>query len=162
MATTSYSSSGGGTNFLCLTPDPQWSHYDESIKSEATITGVEYEFFAFHADGASKFFGYNVFNDDAVCAVCHSPRSATLMMPGRTECYNGWIKEYSGYLVSEYDTATHASDFICLDDKPETVVGGKADQNGGVLYFVEAYCGENLECPPYIEGRELTCVVCTK
>ncbi|XP_045182164.2 uncharacterized protein LOC123540904 isoform X1 [Mercenaria mercenaria] len=162
MASTAYASSGGGSNFLCLSPDPQWSYYDESITSLATIKGVEYEFYAHHADGAAKFFGHDVYNDDAVCAVCHSRRSSSLMIPGRNECYSGWTKEYSGYLVSEYDTATHESDFICLDDRPESVVGGKNDDDESLLYFVEASCGKSLECPPYINGRELTCVVCTK
>ncbi|XP_060606104.1 uncharacterized protein LOC132758447 [Ruditapes philippinarum] len=161
MASSAYTISGGGAEFLCLTPDPQWSHYDESI-GYTKLSGVEYEFYEHTADGAAKFFGHNVYNEDAVCAVCHSHRSSSLMMPGRTDCYTGWTKEYSGYLVSEYDGATHESNYICLDGNPESVVGGKTNDDEGLLYFVEASCGKSLECPPYINGRELTCVVCTK
>ncbi|XP_060578150.1 uncharacterized protein LOC132735234 [Ruditapes philippinarum] len=162
MASSSHGTTGGGSNYLCISPDPQWSYYDESIESLAKLKGVEYQFYAHYADGAAKFFGHNVLDDDATCAVCHCRRGSSLMIPGRTDCYNGWTKEYSGYLVSEYDNYAHESEFICLDDRPESVVGGHDNDDESVLYFVEASCGKSLECPPYINGREITCVVCTK
>ena len=50
--------------------------------------------------------------------------------------------------------------FVCLDDDPETIQGGAADKNGALFYLTEARCG-SLPCPNYIDGRELTCVVCS-
>ncbi len=38
-----------------------------------------------------------------VCAVCHmTTRSAVLMIPSKTSCPPNWIREYYGYLMSEY------------------------------------------------------------
>ena len=53
------------------------------------------------------------------------------------------------------------SDFVCVSVGMEHIPGGAANQNGGLLYVVEASCG-SLKCPPYVEGYELACVVCTK
>lgn len=163
MGTSSdYQQVGTGSNYLCLTGDPQWDHYEESIESLGKIAGVEYQFWNHRGNGASNFFGYNVYNDDAPCVACHTHRGSNIMIPGRTECYNGWTKEYSGYLASGFVGQSHDSEFICLDRRPEVVVGGKTDDDEAMLYFVEAVCGKSLECPPYINGRELTCVVCSK
>ena len=51
--------------------------------------------------------------------------------------------------------------FTCVDSHMDTLHGGKADRNGKLFHFVEARCG-SLKCPPYVEGRELVCVVCSK
>ncbi|XP_045170318.2 uncharacterized protein LOC123532796 [Mercenaria mercenaria] len=158
----SYTQVGTGSNYLCLTSEPQWDHYEESIESLGKIAGVEYQFWNHRGNGASNFFGYDVYNDDAPCAVCHTRRSSSIMIPGRMDCYSGWTKEYSGYLVSGFVGQSHDSEFICLDRRPETIVGGKTNDDEAMLYFVDAVCGKSLECPPYINGRELTCVVCSK
>ena len=51
--------------------------------------------------------------------------------------------------------------YTCVDSHPDTLLGGKTDKHGHLFYMVEARCG-SLKCPPYVEGRELTCVVCSK
>lgn len=157
-----YSKTGSGSNYLCLSDEPQWDHYEENVESLGKIAGVEYQFWNHRANGASNFFGYDVYNDDAPCAVCHSQRSSNLMIPGRMECYPGWTKEYNGYLVSGWVGQAHDTEFICLDRRPEALNGGKTDDDEAMLYFVEGVCGKSLECPPYVNGRELTCVVCSK
>ena len=53
------------------------------------------------------------------------------------------------------------SEFICVANNPEVLDGGNTNQNGGLLYVVEAVCG-SLKCPPYINGYEIVCVMCTK
>lgn len=53
------------------------------------------------------------------------------------------------------------STYTCVDSYPDTVHGGHADKNGYLFYTVESRCG-TLKCPPYVEGRELVCVVCSK
>jgi len=67
----------------------------------------------------------------------------------------------SGYLVTGSDPHASASELICLDELPETIPGGDQNHDGKVFYLAEAVCG-SLRCPPYVEGRELTCVVCSK
>ena len=83
------------------------------------------------------------------------------MIPGRNACYKGWTLEYSGFLVSgDYGHAS-ATEYICLDRNPDFNSGGFTSNDGALLYFVEVVCG-SLECPPYVNGRELTCAVCSK
>ena len=54
-----------------------------------------------------------------------------------------------------------ASDYYCADKDPEALPHGDAHRAGKLLYFVEARCG-SLKCPPYKDGWELACVVCSK
>ncbi|KAH3864788.1 hypothetical protein DPMN_027814 [Dreissena polymorpha] len=84
------------------------------------------------------------------------------MIPGRNKCLDGWTLEYEGYLVAGDILHSAASEFICLDAKPESLPNDSGDNNGKLFYFAEARCGGSLKCPPYVDGRELTCVVCTK
>lgn len=161
MAGAKYSETGGATNYLCLAGQPTWDYYEEGTSSNSRIYGVEYQFNTHNAAGRTKFFGTDLLEDDAPCAVCHTLRGANIMIPGRTDCYDGWTKEYSGYLVSEHYNYVHGTEYVCLDRRPEVVVGGKDNDNEGQLWLVEGRCGGSLECPPYINGRELTCVVCS-
>ena len=52
-------------------------------------------------------------------------------------------------------------DAICVDAEAEiTENSNDANQDGALMYFVQAKCG-SLKCPPYEEKRLLTCVVCS-
>lgn len=51
--------------------------------------------------------------------------------------------------------------YTCDDEYPDTLHGGRANQDGRLFYSVEARCGF-LKCPPYVERRELVCAVCFK
>ena len=67
----------------------------------------------------------------------------------------------SGYLVAGGEHHNSASEFICLDSRAEAESGGHLNREGKTFYIAEGRCG-SLKCPPYINGRELTCVVCSK
>ena len=158
-----YSDTGAAANHICLSPDPIWDHYTDAVDALARVYGVEYEFYGSVADKPrhTAFFGKRLDNQDAPCSVCQSPRTNVLMIPGRNACYKGWTLEYSGYLVAGHYNHPAATEYICLDKDPEFNDGGFTDDNGALLYLVEAVCG-SLECPPYKNGRELTCAVCSK
>ena len=159
-----YKDPGAAANHICLSPDPIWDHYTDAVDSLARVYGVEYEFFTGHGSDIprhSAFFGKNLIDQDVPCSVCESPRTKVLMIPGRNSCYTGWTLEYKGYLVAGDFGHASATEYICLDKDPEFNVGGHNNDNGALLYFVEAVCG-SLECPPYTNGRELTCAVCSK
>ena len=81
------------------------------------------------------------------------------MIPAKVSCPTGWTKEYDGFLMSQHYTQK-GSTYICVDKEYETVSGGHENKNGGLLYVVEVVCG-SLSCPPYENGFELACVVCT-
>ncbi|XP_013421648.1 uncharacterized protein LOC106181730 [Lingula anatina] len=100
-------------------------------------------------------------DETPVCAVCRSiNRSSQVMIPARRECPESWTQEYNGYLMSSHH-GHKRSQFVCIDGAPEVNEGGTGNQNGALLYVVEAKCG-SLPCPSYVDGRELTCVVCSK
>lgn len=69
--------------------------------------------------------------------------------------------EYHGNLMAGYFGHSAGSMYTCVDEHPDTLHGGHANKNGRLLYSVEAQCG-SLRCPPYKEGRELVCAVCSK
>ena len=154
---------GAAANHICLNPDPIWDHYTEAVDSLARVYGVEYEFFSGNADRPRRtaFVGKSLTNQDAPCNVCQSSRTKILMIPGRNNCYAEWTLEYKGYLVAGHYNHAAAMECMCLDKNPEFNVRGHTDDNAAMLYLVEAVCG-SLECPPYINGRELTCAVCSK
>ena len=51
------------------------------------------------------------------------------------------------------------SEYICVDSTADIIPGGK-NFNKHLLFPVEGRCGP-LQCPPYVDGRELTCAVCS-
>ena len=85
--------SGAAANWLCLTREPEWGHYD-SRGAGAQVYGGEYEFGDHHYDGGSGFFGQNLNDQDAPCVVCRPPRPSVVMIPGRKTCFMGWTLEY--------------------------------------------------------------------
>jgi hypothetical protein len=109
----------------------------------------------------SVLFGHVVDLHNVPCAVCRSVRATAMMLPGRDECYPGWTLEYPGYLMAGNNGHVAATEYACVDGDPETEAGDFRNDAGALFYPVEGICG-SLPCPPYINGRELTCSVCTK
>ncbi|XP_062596392.1 short-chain collagen C4-like [Saccostrea cucullata] len=150
---TFYNSKGGAANPLCLTYDVLWGYRTKSPHS-ARLHGAEYE---------TNFWGPNFDDTDVPCAVCQLKISThVLMIPGRNKCLKGWTEEYHGYLSSE----THSGDrsrgfYTCVDESPEQIKGGSGNANGFLFYDVVAKCG-SLKCPPYINNKPITCVVCSQ
>ncbi|XP_036366826.1 uncharacterized protein LOC115221573 [Octopus sinensis] len=130
-----------------------WSH----------MYGSEYET---RNSYAKKYFSFanaeSLFDHNVPCAVCLTRQPAVVMMlPARTKCYDGWTIEYSGYLMTEYHNHKGRHEYVCVDYAPEADPAGYRNENGALLYFVKGICG-SLPCPPYVYGRILTCVVCSK
>ena len=88
------------------------------------------------------------------------------MIPAKTTCPPSWTREYYGYLMSSYYGHKRTM-FECVDSDAESVPGSAASTDGHLFYFVEARC-TGIACPPsqssrdYVDGRELSCTVCTK
>ena len=79
----------------------------------------------------------------------------------RKTCYKGWKLEYNGYLMAGYHGHKAGTMYSCVDSHPDALHGGHTNKDGKLFYLVEARCG-SLKCPPYVEGRELVCAVCSK
>ena len=52
--------------------------------------------------------------------------------------------------------------YLCVDANPEAIEGMHGNANGKSLVLVQEACTSTGHCPPYVNGAELTCVVCTK
>ena len=153
-----YTHHGGGVNYLCLPHNPKYDKYTNGHQASGYVYGTEYQVSEYNGDP----FKRNLHDHDAPCVVCFvKSRGSMLMMPARNDCPSGWTEEYHGYLMTAYHGHKHSSDFVCVDGDPEYVSGSHADKNGALLYAVEGVCG-SLPCLPYVNGRELTCAVCTK
>ena len=115
--------------------------------------GVEYEH--------SSNIWIDIHDEDVPCAVCSvNGRGRQLMIPAKLSCPDDWTMEYSGMLATQSHNQ-HGATYICVDSEMEGVNGGHENHNGGLLYVVEAACG-SLKCPPYDEGYEIACSVCTR
>lgn len=152
-----YDEAGSGSDSLCLPSDPTWSNYTDGNASccRGHIFASE-----IHVDEPSGIFPYKVHQQDMPCAVCKTLKSTTLMIPARANCYPGWKLEYTGYIMANYHGHAGPHNHICVDSEPEFVPNGGEYKLHHILYLMEAQCG-SLPCPPYVQGRELACVVCS-
>ena len=142
---------GGGSNYLCLPNDPIFRENRAPGFGRADVHGAEYE--NPPVDGVAD-------DDDVPCAVCQAIRRSVLMIPARNQCYPGWTIEYTGYLAAEYNENLR-TEFVCIDDTAEPVENTGANVDGVRFFPAIAKCG-TLPCSPYIQDRELLCVVCTR
>ena len=151
-----YSQTGGGTNYLCMPEDPEYSSnltYRAGVQNYSPIHGAEYE---------SPIQGRHNYN--APCALCYvSARSAHIMIPAMASCPSSWTREYFGYLMSVHRSYKRSS-FVCVDESMESIPDTQANSEGTLFYHTEAYCGTGLPCSgtAYNNHQELNCVVCTK
>lgn len=155
-----YASDGGGSEHICLA-SPVWPDaYDDNIDEwSATLFGTEYEI---DEKRSRTFFGRAMLNQNVPCAVCRSKtRASALVVPGSVSCFSSWNTEYTGYLMSAYSGHKQQTKYICVDKDPEQIYGESANRDGSLLYPVEARCAF-LPCPPFVDGREVGCAVCTK
>ena len=151
-----YSHSGGGANYLCLPDDPEFLRYTSGVQTyRAYLHGSEYQ-----TVDTPPAFG-SMYDHNVPCAVCYTPtRGTVIMIPAKTTCPTSWTREYYGYLMSNRYIHRRTM-FECVDRYAESVPGSAGDTNGALFYFTEARCN-GIACPPYAEGRELACTVCTK
>ena len=150
-----YNQHGGGNSYLCLPYNPQYLSYRNGVNpGRAYVYGAEYQ-----VEEISAFPGMNQHN--VPCAVCHTPtRGAKIMIPARTSCPSSWTREYYGYLMAGGHNHPRSAPFECVDVSAESLPSTAADTNGALFYFTESRCVGI--CPPYVDGKELTCAVCTK
>ncbi|KAJ8047321.1 Short-chain collagen C4 [Holothuria leucospilota] len=157
-----FSHKGSGSNYLCMPEDPI---YDEPMagssgQERGFLYGGEYETNTF--DDWS-----HLHNNDVPCAVCWTfDRSSLMMIPAKNVCPGSeWTKEYAGYLVSAFHSHEGRTEFVCMDRDAEAIPRTAHSTNGALFYIVEGRCGSSgsgLPCGPYVDGYELTCVVCSR
>ena len=144
---------GGGANYLCLPEVPEYlnSSYEDGY---AFLYGTEYRCPILPTASSEQ---------NAPCAVCYtSTKSVQIMIPAKTTCPNTWTTEYIGYLMTEHHGHNSNKDFICVDKEAEPLPGSGADTSGALLFHVSSSCNHGIPCPPYVDNKYFTCVVCTK
>ncbi|XP_033111228.1 uncharacterized protein LOC117112266 [Anneissia japonica] len=138
---------GAGTNSLCL---PETPEYDDDLTSGGN-------------NRLSLLYSplSDVHEGDIMCAVCLARgRSTTLMIPAKRTCPSGWTKEYGGLLMGSYKEYS-GHNYLCIGRNPQARHGSMADNEGQLFYPTSGVCS-SLPCPPYVNGYEISCVVCTK
>ena len=157
LAGNTWSTTGGASDYLCLPHVPQYATSRPEEKGYALLEPGEYQF-----PVKSNANNFNV-----PCAVCESARSNTVMIPARISCYPGWAKEYQGHLMTQSQTDTHSTKYICVDGGYGVIIGTGGDTSkASALYNVKVDCSSGgFSCNDrYYNNRakQITCVVCTK
>ncbi len=149
-----YDHKGGGANYLCMPKDPDYNPnltYVPGKQELGEIYGAEYE-----RTTNSAHQDHNV-----PCAVCKvSYRTTILMIPAKSSCPPSWTREYYGYLMTE-SRKHHRTMYECVDREMEHLAGGVGNTDGVLFHPSEIRCQRGLPCPPYVDHKELNCVVCT-
>lgn len=154
----SHRQEAGSAEFLCLHNEPQFLQTTPGLsRQRGRLYGTEYE----PVNNAPAFT--NMVRHEAPCSVCYSAgRSTKITIPGRTSCPSSWTREYYGYLMGEEYISLHRSRVpICVDVNAESIPGSAGQIVKSLLYFIETTC-DGIKCPPYYNGAEITCAVCTK
>ncbi|XP_038073656.1 short-chain collagen C4-like [Patiria miniata] len=155
-----YTNKGGSVDFFCLPSDPEWSaSHKDGVNSGSFLYGMEYEVSAF--DPFSHENAEFLHDRDVPCAVCRlMDRGTQHLFPAKLGCPEDWTEEYRGFLMSGNQGHEQRSKAVCVDEAPEATPGSQTSENGALLYIIEGKCG-SLLCPPYVEGREIACTVCS-
>lgn len=136
-----FNHAGAAPNVLCFPQDPIMGAITAHPSTYGYVYGSEYE---------TTFFGSSLPDENVPCSVCISQHHYMLhMLPGRNKCYDGWTEQYHGYLAGNYYGYKAPTEYICMDENPDVLNGGKANQNGVLFYGVISGCG-TLPCPPYL------------
>ncbi|KAL4222934.1 hypothetical protein ACF0H5_018975 [Mactra antiquata] len=160
MAGGHYKHPGGATNSICLPEVPEWGNHSDAIDVDrAPIYGTKY---GSTDDTFTRLSGESLRNKDVPCTVCQATgRLSHIMIPAKTSCLENWTLEYKGYLMGSSYLHYHGSQLVCIDSTPDHVTNSDAVIGGHYLYFAEIRTGI-LPNPPYVNGREIPCVVCTR
>ena len=125
---------GGGANYLCMPKVPEYTLRYRSGEDVCVtkVWGSEYEV---------PIQGTN--QHDVPCAVCYvSSRPSVLMIPAKTSCPPNWIREYYGYIMTEWKgdhNYNHGRTmFECVDKDQESLPGSHGETGGVQFYHVEA------------------------
>jgi hypothetical protein len=158
----SHTDSGAAVDHLCLTNDPQWGIYDSKVNAHPLIGGALFHFWDIGVPNSPfDFDKYNL--HQVACSVCMKRRRvSTIVIPTRKDCYGDWVKEYNGYLYAGHPEHGAASEYICMDETPDVLNKSSTWSGKKLLYPVMVNCNGAIPCPPYVNGREVTCVVCSR
>jgi len=91
-----FSNPGGGVNYQCMPPDPQYNRaYTGGSFEGSLMSGSEYQTNQF------GIFSNSAYQQNVPCARCYTEnRPALMMIPAKRWCPSGWKGNYIVVLVS--------------------------------------------------------------
>ena len=104
------------------------------------------------------------------CTLCRVPdRGVATVHPARNTCLGNWTLEYTGFMMGSATSQNHGTDSICVDADAEPQSPERSAYEGdghGVMYgaisMTHTDCNPgDMTCPPYYEGQEILCAVCS-
>ena len=155
-AGTKWNVKGGTSDYLCLPDNPRYgSTYTDAA---SPLYGVQYQRWPTSSPRAHY--------DNMPCVVCYiATRSAMFVQQASYLCPSGWSREYYGYMMSDRENFNREgrTSTICVDTNAEVVPGAGAYADTSLALFHSVECtNSELLCSPYVDGRILSCAVCTK
>ncbi|VDI15949.1 Hypothetical predicted protein [Mytilus galloprovincialis] len=158
----SHNDSGSQVNMLCVPTQPQYAINNKKADNHPWLGGTIYSMHQMDTPNTaldqSKYTLYGI-----PCTVCRArDKTSVIMIPGRKECTSDWEKEYNGYLFGGNPKFKSGSEYVCIDEVPERRKKATSWSEKPILKPVHSKCNEVMPCPPFIDGRVLTCVVCSK
>ena len=75
-------------------------------------------------------------------------------------CPAASVEQYHGHLTAGDHNNEAASEYLCLDAVPEDRFGSQDAKDSAYFEHVRTSCG-SLPCPPYVDSKVVTCVVCS-
>ena len=155
-AGTKWNVKGGTSDYLCLPDNPRYgSTYTDAA---SPLYGVQYQRWPTSSPRAHY--------DNMPCVVCYiATRSAMFVQQASYLCPSGWSREYYGYMMSDGIGSGRQgrTSSICVDANAKAVPGTGAELFPSLALFLSVECtNSELPCSPYVDGRILSCAVCTK
>ena len=156
MAGSEHDAPGGGTNFLCMHPEPHYpSDYMDTNEDDVnSLHGVEY--------GKHGALDKNIYYD-AACVVCqHNTATSVYVQWGRVECSNGHLTQYSGLVMASRRQDTRTEN-ICMDlERAEHGTSSAEKASSAKLYPTEfSPRADAANEGAYKKDVEVACAVCT-
>lgn len=153
IASSHYAHIGGGINYLCMHPEPQFPEgASDTPNGGSWLYGTEYE--------VTGNLDQNA-DEDAACVMCQRPRSRqTYVQWGRQACSNGHRTEYAGLVMGSHFN-NKRSEHLCVDyERAAHDSSSSANHEGARLFTTDMRSGaaEETAYPP---RYEVGCAVCS-
>ena len=155
MAGAKHTNKGGGVNFICLHPDPQYpaGYSDLNQDKSNRLYGVKY---------MNIILKKNI-QEDAACVVCqHNTAKSIYVQWGRVECSNGHMTQYSGLIMAS-KTTLHKTESICVDTERASHGTSVWNRGGATRLYTTEFVSKKLALNEqvYTDNREVACAVCS-
>jgi hypothetical protein len=111
----------------------EYANFTNTSQDAASLYYTEYR-------GNNVAYARTVQTRDAACALCSTPASAVIMIPGALlSCPSGYRLEYSGWLMANLFSNFHPSQSICVDLFPDSFnTSNISTVDGNILWFTES------------------------